>query len=955
MGPVMKSNPQNRLLLALAILISACQMEEPASPDNAAKLALTILKPSAMKKYHAGQSSDSLRCVISKGDSVHADQTLFMPDSSLQIDFELEAGDGYSVALYRFEQGELSHRAHRTNLHLKAGKTTTLVMTLAAFQVTLREPAPGSSLSESTPTLRWDTLPGATAYELQLSSDELFAATIVSESRLTANSFGVKSALPENTFYWRVRARDDANHWGKWSATRSFVINLTGNLPPNLLAPANGVFLSDHFPTFEWGAVDDAQAYHLQVSTNSGFGVLSFEQQLTATSLRSPLSLGPGPLYYWRVRAQDRQGNWGPWSAVWSFRIELSGPAAPVLLTPAHGEVTSNAMPNFMWNAVSGAAQYHLQLAGDNKFTQPLFEEFNLANNAFAPTQPLPDTTVYWRVRAQNNSGAWGDWSAVAVFKIITRPALTSPRNGAALNSNTPALSWQSVPQVNSYRLQISTDEHFINLLLEEDNIAGLSHTLTPPLADGLYYWRVQPRDQNGRGLNWSAVFRFTIMTVAPEAPMLLMPGNNAVTNVNTPTYEWSSVVNATEYHLQLSTFADFSALRLDRWSHGSSYVDSRWVQEDRGSYLEYPSLPVGSYYWRVQAKNIAGSASAWSQVWSFTVVSPALLAPRLLTPNAEQAMAASMPSFTWTAQDLARTYELQVSASLAFDDLVVQQRNLFAANYTHDQPLPNGRYYWRVRAFDQAGVASLWSEPRRFFLDAGFGDMALIPAGWFTMGSGTGEADEQPAHSVYVDAFYMDKFEVSNAQFKAFCDATGRVYPPEPMPGYLRDYPDHPVVNITWEHAQAFAAWVGKRLPTEAEWEYAARGGLEAKNFPWGDETPATRSNYQEYHGALTSHMANFANGRGPLPRGSFFPNAFGLFDMSGNVWEYCRDFYDASYYARSAERNPTGPVAGTRRVVRGGSWQEANASDLRCAKRSHFHPLARQIHVGFRCVETP
>ncbi|NUO80180.1 SUMF1/EgtB/PvdO family nonheme iron enzyme [candidate division KSB1 bacterium] len=949
----MKFNLRNFLLLAL--LISSCQMEKPVGPGDAAKLSITILKPSALEKYCAAQSMDTLRCVISKGDSVHADQIMAMPDSSLQIEFELEAGDGYSVVLYGFEQGELSHRAQRMNLNLKAGKTTTLSLTLVVFQVGLREPATGSALSESTPTLRWETLPGATAYELQLSSDERFVTIIVSQSMLTTNSFVVKSALPENIFYWRVRARDSANHWGKWSATSSFTINLTGELPPNLLAPANGVFLSDHLPTFEWGPVEEAQAYHLQVSTNSGFAVLSFEAQLTNTSFRSPLSLSPGPLYYWRVRVQDAQGSWGPWSAVWSFRIELSGPAAPVLLAPVNGDAISNAMPNFMWNASPGAAQYHLQLAGDNKFTQLLFDDFNLVNNAFAPAQPLPDTTIHWRVRAQNHSGAWGEWSVVAAFKIITRAALASPQNGAALNDNTPTLSWQAVPQADRYRLQISADAQFFTLLLEQDNIASLAHTVTEPLADGLYYWRVQPRDQSGQWLNWSSAFRFTIITSAPDAPILLMPNNNAFTNVNTPTYDWSSVANATEYHLQVSASADFSVLRLDKWSHGSAYVDARWVQEDRGSYLEYPRLPDGTYYWRVQAKNIAGSVGEWSPVWSFTVVSPALLAPSLLTPTAEQAIAASIPSFTWIAQDLARTYELQVSSSLAFDNLVVQQRNLFAANYTHNQPLQNGRYYWRVRAFDQAGTASLWSETRRFFLDAGFGDMALIPAGWFTMGSSTGEADEQPPHSVYIDAFYMDKFEVSNAQFKAFCDATERVYPPEPMPGYLHDYPDYPVVNITWEHAQAFAAWVGKRLPTEAEWEYAARGGLEAREYPWGDETPATRSNYQEYRGALTAQMAKFSKDRGPLPRGSFFPNAFGLFDMSGNVWEYCRDFYDASYYSRSGERNPGGPVSGTRRVVRGGSWQEANASDLRCAKRSHYHPLARQIHVGFRCVKTP
>ena len=220
--------------------------------------------------------------------------------------------------------------------------------------------------------------------------------------------------------------------------------------------------------------------------------------------------------------------------------------------------------------------------------------------------------------------------------------------------------------------------------------------------------------------------------------------------------------------------------------------------------------------------------------------------------------------------------------------------------------------------------------------------EMLLIPAGEFLMGSNDGDDDERPVHAVYLDAFYMDVCEVTNALYKKFMDATGHKAPAYWDNKNLNQ--PNPVVGVTWFDAEAYAKWAGKRLPTEAEWEKAARGGLVGKEYPCGDN--------------LTHDDANYGGtGRkdrwdGTAPVGSFTPNGYGLYDMVGNVWEWCADWYDKGYYARSPRSNPKGPDSGTYRVLRGGSWDDIDDDYLRAAFRSYDGPLYAGNGYGFRCA---
>lgn len=212
---------------------------------------------------------------------------------------------------------------------------------------------------------------------------------------------------------------------------------------------------------------------------------------------------------------------------------------------------------------------------------------------------------------------------------------------------------------------------------------------------------------------------------------------------------------------------------------------------------------------------------------------------------------------------------------------------------------------------------------------------MVFVPGGTYTMGADHGFPDEQPKHEVSIDPFYIDINEVTVAQYQKFLNETGRNAPKFWFPEI--DRPDDPVVGVSWEDAAAYAKWAGKRLPTEAEWELAARGGTENGKYPWGDEPDLQFANVGSF---------------GIAPVKSFKPNGYGIYDMIGNVWEWCYDWYDPEYYSKSPRENPKGPKSGKYKVLRGWAWY-CNADQVKVTKRYSSDPTARSYSYGFRCVK--
>lgn len=219
---------------------------------------------------------------------------------------------------------------------------------------------------------------------------------------------------------------------------------------------------------------------------------------------------------------------------------------------------------------------------------------------------------------------------------------------------------------------------------------------------------------------------------------------------------------------------------------------------------------------------------------------------------------------------------------------------------------------------------------------------LSPIPAGWFQMGSEAGQDNERPVHRAWVDAFLLAACQVTNADYASYMEATDAPCPPT-WDDHNLNHPRQPVVSVSWFEALKYCEWLTAtssrqfRLPTEAEWERAARGGVEGKLFAWGDDLPQSRPDYERRWRT------------GPEPVATQPPNSYGLYDISENVHEWCSDWFQADYYTDSPERNPKGPDTGERKASRGGSWRH-HIKISRCAARASIPPAFQYADYGFR-----
>ncbi len=219
---------------------------------------------------------------------------------------------------------------------------------------------------------------------------------------------------------------------------------------------------------------------------------------------------------------------------------------------------------------------------------------------------------------------------------------------------------------------------------------------------------------------------------------------------------------------------------------------------------------------------------------------------------------------------------------------------------------------------------------------------LVLIKGSWFMMGSEDGADNERPIHRVWVDSFDLGAWQVTNGEYAIFLQSAGHASPTCWNDPKFND-PNQPVVALSWFEVVHYCQWLSGvtgrhfRLPTEAEWECAARGGAERKLYPWGDDLPQSRPDYDSRWRT------------GPEPAARRAPTSYGLYDICENVHEWCSDWYGADYYSVSPDRNPPGPEAGSRRVSRGGSWRH-QVKISRCAARSSIPPDFHYTDYGFR-----
>ena len=371
-------------------------------------------------------------------------------------------------------------------------------------------------------------------------------------------------------------------------------------------------------------------------------------------------------------------------------------------------------------------------------------------------------------------------------------------------------------------------------------------------------------------------------------------------------------------------------------------------------------------YYWQIVAQDEHGLVTT-GPVWDFTtgtVVNNPPYTPSNPSPADDAIDQSIYAVLGWTGGDPdgdTVTYDVYFEAATNPPTALVST-NQAATLFDPGTLSENTQFYWQIVARDVYGaetIGPVWDFTTGEYVPS---DRILIPAGEFQMGCDWDHNGgyacpffEIPLHTVFLDAYQIDAKEVTNGQY-AQCVASGVCSVPRYSTSNTRaayygnaDFADYPVIFVDWYQAHDYCLWAGGRLPSEAEWEKAARGSSDTRAFPWGDSLPnCDTANY-------ASEFLNFCVGDTSMA-GSYPANAspYGVLDMSGNVWEWVNDWYSDSYYDSSPDLNPTGPADGLFRVKRGGAWNTIDIG-IRVAERSQDLPTDEFDYVGFRCAYTP
>ena len=866
--------------------------------------------------------------------------------------------------------------------------------------VTLTKPEndiliPNEDITDLRPQFLWLDYPGAEEYHLQVARDTLFeeGVDLEFEIHLSNNLYQVLTDM-ENfvTFYWRVKA--DNSYWSEvWHFGTFYVVELS--------SPIDNDYL--HLkPTISWDDYDGTTEYTLQISQDIYFE----EDVITVTTANTDYvhneNFEADAEYFWHVKADNSQDNW---SEIWSFTTDKG-----VSLSLPADEETEVAIPvTFEWNSLDNAANYNILVSEDSLFGTTVVNEI-ITVNEYTDTGVLEVNKEYfWTV----NSDVAACWSDTLSFITNISPLLVSPENEAVDIPAIVEFNWEKYNDTSNYIVQVAEDPGFGDLLVDsyievdgdelicetaskieydsddEEIIEFIPLLVEDFAANTQYYWRVQSDN-----LEWSDTWSFT--TNEPSGQITLTtPENGMIGAEQLQRFDWDSFSGTTFYRFEIcheETFTD------TMWSNNVTETNNYTLDEDKNEML----LVGETYYWRVRSDE-----SEWSDVWSFTVRDGIPYDIELI--NTE--VTPHKIDMIWIMSSGEQT---AIYIERSIDDTSWEEIGSVAGEVEDYADLgleENTIYYYRFRSENPLGFSgyseSIVDTTKTFLFD---NPPALVSVsnGTFMMGSNNGEDDEQPVHEVTLShSFQLGKYEITNAEFCEVLNwALGKGNIKDLYPStynytddaisinsvireegaceiYYNNFENifkietgmgnYPVNDVLWFGAVNYANWLsqidgltslytsgtsnvscdvygaeGYRLPTEAEWEFSARGGNDSGNFTYSGS-----NNIED----VAWYIQNASE---PQPIGGKAANELNTYDMSGNLWEWCNDIYDADYYPEDPVTDPTGPTGNisgiTKVVVRGGSW-EYDEDFLRNANRSNCK--ANLIYgkvnssIGFRIVK--
>ncbi|MDP1676629.1 MAG: putative collagen-binding domain-containing protein, partial [Bacteroidota bacterium] len=469
---------------------------------------------------------------------------------------------------------------------------------------------------------------------------------------------------------------------------------------PNLLSPFNNSINQPTSLALIWNSSSGAVSYQLQVSADSLFTTTFLNDSTITDTSRTISGLNNGSNYFWRMSARNTVGK-SAFSSIRKFTTIVAPPITPQLQLPANNSVDQTMPLTFRWNVSQGATEYRLQIATDSTFATIVLNDSTLTDTTRTVSSFQSFTKYYWRVGAKNIAGQSPFstvWTYTTSITPPNAPLLSSPNDNATGQPVNIQFSWYSVSNATSYRLQLSQDSIFTNLIHDQNSITDTTLQISPLNNLSKYFWRVSSSNSGGSS-SFSSIRRLTTIAPAPMAPQLVSPTNGATNQMIVFTFRWNKSLNASSYRIQVSQDSSFTTIVME----DSILTDTNKVS----SSLLYSA----NYFWRVRAAGVGGT-SAYSTVWSFTTGTIPTV-PTLLSPLNNGLNLSTSQTLKWNTASNATSYHVQISTDSLFATSFVNDSTLIDTSRAIVSLNTNTTYFWRVRSQNSVGKSSFSSNWR--------------------------------------------------------------------------------------------------------------------------------------------------------------------------------------------------------------------------------------------------